>query len=52
MNVDDALKLIFQPGFSTIEVVTDISGRGVGMDAVLTEITALKFEGRAVWYFE
>lgn len=30
--------LIFQPGFSTAEVVTDISGRGVGMDVVRSNI--------------
>ncbi len=34
----DALKLIFQPGFSTAETVTDISGRGVGMDVLKRKI--------------
>lgn len=34
----DALMLIFQPGFSTAEKVTNISGRGVGMDVVKTNI--------------
>jgi two-component system chemotaxis sensor kinase CheA len=34
----DALLLIFQPGFSTAEKVTNISGRGVGMDVVKTNI--------------
>lgn len=33
--------LIFQPGFSTAKEVTDVSGRGVGMDVVLRNITAL-----------
>jgi two-component system chemotaxis sensor kinase CheA len=33
--------LIFLPGFSTKEVVTDISGRGVGMDVVRNAVTAL-----------
>ena len=33
--------LIFEPGFSTTEVVTDISGRGVGMDVVRQNIKAL-----------
>ena len=33
---------IFYPGFSTAEVVTDISGRGVGMDVVKRNITDLK----------
>ncbi len=34
MNEKDIVRLIFQPGFSTVEEVTDISGRGVGMDVV------------------
>jgi len=34
--------LIFQPGFSTAKQVTDISGRGVGMDVVKREIDALR----------
>ncbi|MDQ2780113.1 MAG: chemotaxis protein CheW [Pseudomonadota bacterium] len=33
--------LIFAPGFSTADVVTDVSGRGVGMDVVKKNITAL-----------
>ncbi|MEH6355425.1 MAG: chemotaxis protein CheA [Marinobacter sp.] len=33
--------LIFQPGFSTAEVVTDVSGRGVGMDVVRRNIQQL-----------
>ena len=33
--------LIFAPGFSTAEVVTDVSGRGVGMDVVKKNITAM-----------
>jgi two-component system chemotaxis sensor kinase CheA len=34
--------LIFQPGFSTAEQVTDLSGRGVGMDVVRRNIDALR----------
>ncbi|WP_092694680.1 chemotaxis protein CheA [Tranquillimonas rosea] len=34
-------KLLFQPGFSTNAVVTDLSGRGVGMDVVKSAIQAL-----------
>ncbi|TAJ55188.1 MAG: chemotaxis protein CheA [Nevskiaceae bacterium] len=34
-------QLIFAPGFSTAEVVTDVSGRGVGMDVVKKNILAL-----------
>jgi two-component system chemotaxis sensor kinase CheA len=43
-NLDDreAVELIFAPGFSSSEVVTDISGRGVGMDVVRTNIKNLK----------
>jgi two-component system chemotaxis sensor kinase CheA len=33
--------LIFAPGFSTAEAVTDLSGRGVGMDVVLRNVTSL-----------
>ena len=36
-----AAELLFQPGFSTAEVTSDISGRGVGMDAVRTMIREL-----------
>jgi two-component system chemotaxis sensor kinase CheA len=35
------LNLIFQPGFSTAEVISDVSGRGVGMDVVKQNITDL-----------
>jgi two-component system chemotaxis sensor kinase CheA len=38
----DAMALIFAPGFSTKEQVTDISGRGVGMDVVRTNIEAMQ----------
>lgn len=34
----DAIQLIFAPGFSSAESVSDVSGRGVGMDVVLTNI--------------
>jgi two-component system chemotaxis sensor kinase CheA len=34
----EALNLIFQPGFSTAQVVTNVSGRGVGMDVVKSNI--------------
>ena len=35
-------RLIFEPGFSTAEKVTDVSGRGVGMDVVRRNIEALR----------
>ena len=37
----DVWQLIFAPGFSTAEVVTDVSGRGVGMDVVKRNIESL-----------
>ncbi|MBB3222495.1 chemotaxis protein CheA [Pseudoduganella umbonata] len=37
----DVWQLIFAPGFSTAEQVTDVSGRGVGMDVVKRNITAM-----------
>lgn len=39
---DETYKLIFAPGFSTAETISDISGRGVGLDVVLNSINALK----------
>lgn len=41
MSDRDATRLIFHPGFSTAEQVTDVSGRGVGMDVVRTNIEKL-----------
>jgi len=41
MSDKDKQMLIFAPGFSTAEVVSDISGRGVGMDVVRTNIESL-----------
>ena len=42
MNDQDVWPLIFSPGFSTAETVTDISGRGVGMDVVRSNIDKVK----------
>jgi two-component system, chemotaxis family, sensor kinase CheA len=42
MSRNDAFNLIFLPGFSTAQKVTNVSGRGVGMDVVRTNITRLK----------
>jgi two-component system chemotaxis sensor kinase CheA len=39
---DEVLRLIFEPGFSTAEKVTNLSGRGVGMDVVRSNIEALR----------
>ena len=41
MSDADVWALIFAPGFSTADIVTDVSGRGVGMDVVKKNITAL-----------
>jgi len=47
LNVHDQMtdaevwQLIFEPGFSTADQVTDVSGRGVGMDVVKRNITAM-----------
>lgn len=38
----EVFALIFEPGFSTTEVVTDVSGRGVGMDVVKTSVEGLR----------
>jgi two-component system chemotaxis sensor kinase CheA len=41
MTDSEVWNLIFAPGFSTADTVTDVSGRGVGMDVVKKNITAL-----------
>ena len=41
MTDEAAVNLIFLPGFSTAEVATELSGRGVGMDVVKTNISRL-----------
>lgn len=41
LEPQDIIMLIFKPGFSTAEKVTDVSGRGVGMDVVRTRIESL-----------
>lgn len=41
MSDEAVWDLIFMPGFSTAEIITDISGRGVGMDVVRRNINAL-----------
>ncbi len=42
MEDEEVFHLIFEPGFSTAELVTDVSGRGVGMDVVRKNIDMLK----------
>jgi two-component system chemotaxis sensor kinase CheA len=41
LSIEDAIELLFAPGFSTAAATTDISGRGVGMDAVRTMVRNL-----------
>lgn len=41
MSDSEVWQLIFAPGFSTAEIVTDVSGRGVGMDVVKRNIMAM-----------
>jgi len=42
LNDRDVLKFIFSSGFSTAKKVSDVSGRGVGMDVVKTNVESLK----------
>jgi two-component system, chemotaxis family, sensor kinase CheA len=42
LNDADALNLIFHAGFSTVDKVTEVAGRGVGMDVVKTVLERLK----------
>lgn len=42
LSKQEAYNLIFHPGFSTAEVVTNVSGRGVGMDVVKTNVSRLR----------
>ncbi len=42
LSEDEIFHLIFQPGLSTAEKVTDISGRGVGMDVVKRNVESLR----------
>ena len=44
MPEKDIINLLFQPGFSTSEKVTDVSGRGVGLDVVKSRIESLSGE--------
>lgn len=41
LNNEQIINLIFEPGFSTSEIITDISGRGVGMDVVKKNVEEL-----------
>ena len=42
LSEEEIFRLIFEPGFSTADAVTDISGRGVGMDVVRRNVESLR----------
>jgi len=42
LSDNEIFLLIFEPGFSTADVVTDVSGRGVGMDVVRRQVMGLR----------
>lgn len=44
LSREEAIELLFNPGFSTAHNITDISGRGVGLDVVKTKIESLSGE--------
>ena len=48
MSDEEAIDLIFAPGFSTASQVTDLSGRGVGMDVVRNDDRAAGRPGLGV----
>ena len=41
LSYEQAAKLLFVPGFSTADKVTELAGRGIGMDVVLSDISAI-----------
>jgi chemosensory pili system protein ChpA (sensor histidine kinase/response regulator) len=41
LSEGDAANLLFMPGFSTAEQITELSGRGIGMDIVRSEVNAM-----------
>jgi chemotaxis family two-component system sensor histidine kinase/response regulator PixL len=42
LNIEDLIEVIFEPGFSTAETVSDLSGRGIGLDVVRNQLQSLK----------
>lgn len=42
LSREESYELLFRPGFSTAETITDVSGRGVGLDVVKNSIESLK----------
>ena len=41
MSSDEMIRLVFMPGFTTVAQVTELAGRGIGMDVVRSEVLAL-----------
>lgn len=41
INVEDSINLLFAPGFSTSDKISDVSGRGVGLDVVKSKIESI-----------
>jgi chemosensory pili system protein ChpA (sensor histidine kinase/response regulator) len=41
LDLEEAIPLLFVPGFSTADAVTELAGRGIGMDVVLSEVNAI-----------
>ncbi|WP_353095287.1 chemotaxis protein CheA [Tissierella praeacuta] len=41
LSVEDCINLLFRPGFSTAETISDVSGRGVGLDVVKSKIESI-----------
>ncbi|WP_313756545.1 chemotaxis protein CheA [Tissierella sp.] len=41
LSVEDSINLLFKPGFSTADTISDVSGRGVGLDVVKSKIESI-----------
>jgi chemosensory pili system protein ChpA (sensor histidine kinase/response regulator) len=41
LSLEEAARLLFIPGFSTADQVTEVAGRGIGMDVVLSDVSAV-----------
>ena len=41
LTIEDSINLLFEAGFSTTEIVSDVSGRGVGLDVVKSKIESI-----------
>ncbi|MEY8415773.1 chemotaxis protein CheA [Tissierella praeacuta] len=41
LSIEDSINLLFRPGFSTADTISDVSGRGVGLDVVKSKIESI-----------